>query len=639
MDNPARTRAEPRGANRREVPAPPRSTGLAIGVAALVLAVAACTIVVPGTPGPGPSKGQLSVNPTTMNGVTAATVDVSASDSWTLSSNHPDWVTLSPASGSGPSSVQLTVSPSGLAPGSYDITVSLQSGAGTSSVQIPFSFPDVTVTVTRGDAITSQALSRKGPAPANPALERFADGPGDLIVGVAKVPSGAPAVDVSDIVATASVQVRGHFASAGVVTVHATNAAAAAARLGGMAGVRYVEASLPLEPYSDDTYRDQQWNLDQIRAEQAWSSGDGTGATVAIIDRGFYPSHPDLSANVTGTYDAVTGGSDVTVTDSACTAHGTHVAGIAAAVANNARGVAGVAPGAGLLLVNIGDPSTSSCEMTAASLVDALNYVTNNGNPRARVINLSLGSQSDLGQGVHDAITAAHDAGVVLVAAAGNDQISQPTPVAYPAAYQEVLAVGATTPSYDLAFYSDRGPNLWVVAPGGGTATGTGTQSDQIMSTWYDFASSTPGYAYEEGTSMASPAAAGVVAQLLASRPGASAGQLEQALADGALDLGAPGRDDLYGYGLVDAVSSKQVLAFSNPLLLHTSDGRTFNVSRDVPFTVPNLPTGTVALRAGTDDNGDGTIGDASGELLGQVNVSVAFDSDTRSASVAVTPQ
>jgi len=574
-----------------------------------------------------------------MNGVTGATVDVSANGSWTLSSNHPDWVALSPASGSGPATVQLSVDPAGLAPGSYDIVLGLQSDAGSSSLQIPFSFPDVSVTLTRGDVLSSQALTRAAASAPNPALARFGNGPGDLIVGVAKVPTGAPSVDMNAIAGTAGVRVRAHFARAGVITLHANDAAAAAAHLRGLAGVRYVEASLPLEPFSNDPYREQQWNLDQVRAEQAWPSGDGTGTTVAIIDRGFDPNHPDLAANVAGTYDAVTGGGNVMVTDSACTAHGTHVAGIVAAVANNASGVAGVAPGAGLLLVNIGDASSSGCQMTATALINALDYVANNGSPRARVVNLSLGSPQDLGQGVHDALIAAHDAGVVIVAAAGNDQLSQPTPVAYPAAYPEVLAIGATTPSYDLAFYSDRGPNLWVVAPGGGTSSGIGAPSDQILSTWYDFATASPSYGSEEGTSMASPAAAGVVAQLLTSRPGASPGQIAQALADGALDLGAAGRDDLYGYGLVDAVTSKQALASSSPLLLRTSDGRTFDVSRGVPFTVPNLPTGTITLTAGTDDNNDGTIGNGSGELLGQVNVSVAFDSDTPPVDVAVTPQ
>jgi len=89
------------------------------------------------------------------------------------------------------------------------------------------------------------------------------------------------------------------------VTVHAANVRAAARHLAALPGVRDVEAALPLETFSNDTYRSEQWNLGKVSAEPAWPTGDGTGTTVAILDRGFDPGHPDLSANVSGTYDAV----------------------------------------------------------------------------------------------------------------------------------------------------------------------------------------------------------------------------------------------------------------------------------------------------------------------------------------------
>ncbi len=535
----------------------------------------------------------------------------------------------------------MTVDPSGLQPGSYSIGLTLSAGGNTSSVHVPFSFPDVTLTVTRGDTLSSQALEPTAPKAPNPALHTFAAGPGDLVVGVGKVPAQVPALDLAPIRASQGVRVRSAFARAGVVTVHAKNAAAAARHLSALPGVRYVEAAVTLQPFSNDTYSSDQWNLDRLSAEQAWPSGDGTGQTIAILDRGFDPAHPDLSGNVSGTHDAVGGGSDVMVRDSSCGSHGTHVAGIAAAVANNARGVAGVAPGAGLLLVNIGDAAASGCAMTNTTLIDGLNYVTNGGNARARVVNMSLGATTDLGQGVRDALSAAQSAGIVLVAAAGNDQNSQPTPVAYPAAYPEVLAVGATTRSNDIAYYSDRGPDLWVVAPGGGTATGPGQASDQIISTWYDWNQVPPTetYAYDLGTSMASPAVAAIAAQLLTARPAATPDQIATALANGATDLGAAGFDNTYGYGLANAVASKQALADTSPLIVETSDGRSFDVTRGVPFTIPNLPTGSVTLRAGTDDNGNGTLGDAGGELYAQTTVTVSFDAPEPQVDLAVTPQ
>jgi len=618
--------------------------GIGFTVLSLTVLLGACNIVqAPTSPPPPPpsTTAQLKVSPSIMNGVTTATVNVTAEGAWTLGSDHPGWVALQPSSGSGSTQVAMTVDPSGLQPDSYSIGLTLSAGGATASAHVPFSFPDVTVTVSRGDRLSSQAVEPSAPKTPNPALHAFGAGPGDLVVGVAKVPAQAPALDLAQVRASQGVRVRSAFARAGVVTVHAANVQAAARHLATLPGVRYVEAALPLETFSNDTYRSDQWNLDRLSAEQAWPTGDGTGTTIAILDRGFDTGHPDLSANISGTHDAVGGGSDAMVSDKSCGSHGTHVAGIAAAVANNARGVAGVAPGAGLLLVNIGDASATNCAMTTPTLIDALNYVANGGNPRARVINMSLGTTSDLGQGVRDALSAAQTAGIVLVAAAGNDTTTQPTPVAYPAAYPEVLAVGATTPTNDIAFYSDRGPNLWVVAPGGGTATDRGAASDQILSTWYDWTVSPPAdtYAYEEGTSMASPAVAALAAQLLTARPGATPDQIATALADGATDLGPSGFDDTYGYGLANAVASKQALAGLSPLVVETSDGRSFDVTRDVPFTIPNVPTGSVTVRAGTDDNGDGTLGDATGELYGQATVNVAFDAPAPRVDLPVTPQ
>src|SRR5690606_21260613 len=160
------------------------------------------------------------------------------------------------------------------------------------------------------------------------------------------------------------------------------------------------------------------------------------------------------------TYDAVTGGSSVTFTN--CGTHGTHVAGIAAAVANNGEGVAGVAPQAKLLLVNVGNAAKTDCVMSTEWLIKALEYVTNGGSPRAQVVNMSLGNNSgaDLGSGVRAAIQATATAGVSLVAAAGNTANGAcpaghtTQPIMYPARYPQVMAIGATKPGMTRACYS-----------------------------------------------------------------------------------------------------------------------------------------------------------------------------------------
>jgi len=134
-----------------------------------------------------------------LNGVTTATVNVTADGAWTLGSDHPAWVALQPASGSGSTQVTMTVDPSGLQPGSYSIGLTLSAGEASASAQVPFSFPDVTVTVSRGDTLSSQALApAASPAP-NAALHTFAVGPGDLVVGVTKMPAQAPALDLAPI--------------------------------------------------------------------------------------------------------------------------------------------------------------------------------------------------------------------------------------------------------------------------------------------------------------------------------------------------------------------------------------------------------------------------------------------------------
>lgn len=627
--------------------APPRRGRRTAALAAFVLVVTcalpACQVVQPPAPVPSPTAA-IAVTPGVMNGVTTAVVQVTADGAWSLTSDRPAWVSLQPASGNGNATVDLTVDPSGLAPTSYAIGLTLTDSGGSVSASLPFSFPDVTVTVTRGDTLSSQALASQASTAraVDPRLHTFPAGPADLIVGVGKVPSQAAELPLAALRQVAGVEVRSAFAAAGVVTVHVRDATAAADRLARLPGVRYVEAALPLDALSNDTYRSQQWNLDVIGAEPSWPSGDGTGATVAVLDRGFDPAHPDLSSGIVGTYDAVSGGSDVTVTNTACGSHGTHVAGIVAATAGNALGVAGVAPGAGLLLVNLGDPTDAGCAMTTPALIAGLGHVTHGGAPLARVVNMSLGASGPLGQGVEDALAAAQAAGIVLVAASGNDTTTQPTPVVYPAAYPEVLAVGATTRTDDIAYYSDRGPEVFVSAPGGGTAVDAGSfATDWVLSTWLDLNQTPPThvYAYDLGTSMASPAVAGLAAQLLTLRPGASVDQVAGALADGAVDLGTPGRDDLFGYGRVDALASKSALASGTPLILKTGDGRSFAVVRDVPFTVPNVAAGTVILVAGTDDGGNGTLGDAPGELLGSAQVAVAFDAPPPAATVTLTPQ
>src|SRR5690554_1271055 len=270
----------------------------------------------------------------------------------------------------------------------------------------------------------------------------------------------------------AGAAVESRFDEAGLVFVEvpAAEVEEAVAQLEMTRGVRYVELPVPIYPFSNDQFRHLQWNLDRVEVEQLWPVSDGSGVRIAVLDNGFYPNHPDLAPNVVGQYDAGDETSSVESGVAVCGTHGTHVAGIAAAVANNQIGVAGTAPGAGLYLVDLDYRNRAGCPMDSTSLVRGIQHVVNGGSPRAHVMNLSLGTSTPLGQGTVDALRAAQSAGIVMVGAAGNTACvnGQPTnvPVSYPAAYEQVWAVRATNPDNGRACYSHVGPELFIAAPG-----------------------------------------------------------------------------------------------------------------------------------------------------------------------------
>ncbi len=255
---------------------------------------------------------------------------------------------------------------------------------------------------------------------------------------------------------------------------------------------------------------DEQWQHDAINDEDAWKVSNGDGVKVAVIDNGFMADHEDLEDNVKGTYNAVDGSTDVTQLSYDSDGeyqHGTHVAGIIAAVSNNGLGGCGVAPNADLYLVKVSD---SNGDMSISSIIKALNWAAEN---EIDVVNMSLGTTSLDSQTktqLQEAVDAVYDAGGVLVAAAGNSGVNRKN---YPAALDNVIAVGATgetsggsVDSSQLAYYSNYGSWVDLAAPG-----------TKIYSTVpvYESSSDTEaedGYDTMSGTSMATPVVAGVVA-------------------------------------------------------------------------------------------------------------------------------
>jgi len=267
-----------------------------------------------------------------------------------------------------------------------------------------------------------------------------------------------------------------------VVTVPSGRAIAMAKAYSSNSKVAYAEPDFEVQVVDepDDPYFGYQWALTTIGAPQAWDVTTGSPSiNIAILDTGVDLDHPDLADKIVSNMNF---SSSPTIDD--VNGHGTHVAGIAAAVTDNGIGVAGLGYTATIMNVKVmGDSGTG----TYGSLAAGITWAADNG---AEIINMSLGAYV-YSSTLEIAINYAWSKGVVVVAAAGNDARTMPF---YPAAYANCIAVAATYPWDAKADWSNYGEWVDVAAPGGG-----------IYATVKD-----NGYDYKSGTSMASPHVAGL---------------------------------------------------------------------------------------------------------------------------------
>lgn len=304
----------------------------------------------------------------------------------------------------------------------------------------------------------------------------------------------------------------------------------------------------------DDPFFPLQWHYSLIRLPAAWELSRGAAAvTVAVLDSGVLTHHPDLSGQLLPGYDFVRSatssgdgdGLDDDPTDpgagepgATASYHGTHVTGTVAAISGNGIGAAGVAPGVKILPVRVlGLRGGSSYD-----IVQGLRYAAGLSNDSgtlaapADVINLSLGRKGRCWPAEQAAFDAAREAGVVVVAAAGNQGIDAAG--AFPAACEHVLAVGAVGADRQSSSYSNWGAAVDVKAPGGRSwdADGDG-HPDGVLSLGGDEAAGRLRYTYtyKSGTSMASPHVAGVLALMKSINPALTPVWIEQLLAAGEL--------------------------------------------------------------------------------------------------------
>lgn len=369
----------------------------------------------------------------------------------------------------------------------------------------------------------------------------------------------------------------------------------------------------------NDPLYDIQFHYKSIKLPQAWDLTDGSSdVVVAVIDSGVFLDHPDLSGKLVAGYDFISDtstsrdgdGIDSSPDDpgdspqkGASAWHGTHVTGTVAAVTNNNQGGAGAG---GLTRVMPLRVLGLNGEGSSYDVIQAVRYAAKLSNDsgttptkRADIINLSLGSTFS-SQAEQDVFTAARNAGVIIVAAAGNSESSTPF---YPASYNGVVSVSASAPDNSLAEYSNFGSRIDVAAPGGEIRydiNGDG-QNDGVLSTSVDDSSGAreESYTLQEGTSMASPHVAAVIALMKAVYPSLTPTQFDNLLSAGDItdDLGDPGRDNEFGHGLINAY--KAVQAADNlagggsitpvPVLESSPDELSLGTNNSMSFTLDNI--------------------------------------------------
>lgn len=293
---------------------------------------------------------------------------------------------------------------------------------------------------------------------------------------------------------------------------------------------------------SNDAYWSKLWGIRKVGADKAWSVGTGKGVTIAVVDTGVDPTHPDLAPNIVRGYDVVAKDNDPRDEYG----HGTHVAGIAAAVANNAIGVAGVAPGAKIMPVRVlgSDGSGSGSDVDAG-----IHWAADHG---AQVINLSLGAdvviEDASGGSMSSACDYAWSKGSICVVATGNQGLFRTD---YSGA--KAVIVTATAPDDSEASYATGvGLAPWGIAAPGGTGD-TSDPASNILSTYWVKGKNAQ-YAYLAGTSMATPHVAGALAILRGL--GLSPQQAVDRLLATARDIGSSGNDLTFGAGLVDVAAA-----------------------------------------------------------------------------------
>ncbi len=301
--------------------------------------------------------------------------------------------------------------------------------------------------------------------------------------------------------------------------------------------IKYVEedaqvqiAGKPTQPQPPQPPQQITWGIARVNAPLAWNNSTGKNVKIAVLDTGISSTHPDLT--VSGGINLVGKSKNNKWSDD--NGHGTHVAGIIAA-RNNTIGVVGVAPDAQLYAVKVLDAYGNGY---ISDVIEGIDWAVQNN---MDVVSMSLGTTT-YSQALNDTTANAYKAGILLVAAAGNngDGNLSTDDVLYPAKFDSVIAVSAIDSNNVAPIWSADGEEVELTAPG-----------VDIYSTWLN-----GGYANESGTSMAAPFVSGVAALVKGKNLSTTPLEIRHTLAYNVIDLGDAGKDRRYGFGLVQAWKS-----------------------------------------------------------------------------------
>ena len=376
-----------------------------------------------------------------------------------------------------------------------------------------------------------------------------------------------------------------------------------------------------------DQFYPLQWHYPLINLPQAWdiTTGDNN-VTVAVIDTGVLTAHPDLQGQLVAGYDFVSdpanandgNGIDTDPDDPGDSSaggssfHGTHVAGTIAAATNNASGVAGSSWATRIMPLR----ALGLLGGTSYDIGQAIRYAAGLSNDSGTtlaqpvdIINLSLGG-TNFSQQEQDLFNLVRNQGTLVIAAAGN--FASGTPF-YPASYNNVVSVSAIDINRQRAPYSNFGAFVDVAAPGGnGTQDVNGDGNpDGVLSTGGDDSGGILqlNYRFLQGTSMAVPHVAGVAALMKAVNPGMTPAQFDSLLAGGQItqDLGNPGRDDQFGFGMIDAhravVAAQGGISPVPPTLTVSPNALNFgSLGNTAVLSVSNAGGGTLTVNTPTVD-------------------------------------